>query len=244
MKITWLGHATVAIETPGGRLMTDPVLRRRVMHLRRHAAAVAPQERVDAVLLSHLHHDHYDVSSLRRLGAPLIGPPGCSRELRRLGLAVRELRPGEASEVAGAEVTAVKAVHDGRRWPLGARSDEDAIGFVIAAEGQRIYFAGDTELFDGMRELGRLDVALVPIWGWGSRLGPGHMNPDEAARAVALLRPRIAVPIHWGTLLPVGAGRHLGGLLHKPGQVFAERVREHAPGVTVEVLAPGGALEL
>ena len=241
MRLTWLGHATVVIETPGGRLITDPVLRKRVIHLRRHAPVVTPDDRIDAVLLSHLHHDHLEMDSLRRFGVQIAGPPGTQRVLRRLHLPVREMRAGDAAELAGAEVTAVTAVHDGRRWPVGEPRDEDTIGFVIAVDGQRIYFAGDTELFDGMGEFGPLDVALVPIWGWGTSLGPGHMDPAEAAAAVALLKPAVAIPIHWGTFLPVGAHRRHSHLLHTPMEEFVERTAELAPAVRVEVLSPGGS---
>jgi L-ascorbate metabolism protein UlaG (beta-lactamase superfamily) len=242
VKLTWLGHATVVIETAGGRLVTDPVLRSRIAHLRRHAAPVTAPENVDAVLLSHLHHDHLDMPSLRMLHAPIVAPPGSWRTLRRLRVAVSELRVGQRMTVGGANVTAVRAVHDGRRSPLAARRDDDTIGYVVAAEGQRLYFAGDTEVFDGMRDLGPLDVALVPIWGWGPRLGPGHMNPEEAAAALALLQPALAVPIHWGTFLPIGGYRRHGALLHTPVDDFLSRSAELAPGIRIEVLEPGGSL--
>lgn len=242
MKITWIGHATVVIDTPDGRLVTDPVLRGRVAHLRRHAAAVAAPGPVDAVLLSHLHYDHLDLPSVRTLGAPVAGPPGTRRALRRVPLSVTELKTGENVTLAGAQVTAVRAVHDGRRSPLAARSEEDAVGYLVAADGQRLYFAGDTELFDGMRALGPLDVALVPIWGWGTKLGPGHMNPSQAAAALALLQPALAVPIHWGTFLPIGSHRRHSELLSTPVEEFRARAAELAPGVAIEVLEPGGSL--
>jgi L-ascorbate metabolism protein UlaG (beta-lactamase superfamily) len=242
VKLTWLGHATVVIDTAGGRLVTDPVLRGRIVHLRRHAAPITPPENVDAVLLSHLHHDHLDVPSLRMLGAPIVAPPGSERTLRRLRLAVSELEVGRQIAVGGAQVTAVRAVHDGRRLPLAARRDDDAIGYLVVADGGRLYFAGDTELFDGMRDLGPLDAALVPIWGWGPRLGPGHMNPEEAAAALSLLRPAVAVPIHWGTFLPIGRYRRHRHLLRSPVEEFVSRASELAPGVRIEVLEPGGSL--
>jgi L-ascorbate metabolism protein UlaG (beta-lactamase superfamily) len=242
VRVTWLGHATVVIETAAGRLVTDPVLRSRVAHLRRHAGPASVPEGVDGVLISHVHHDHFDLPSVRAIRAPVLGPPGTARAARRLGLPVRELVAGQTAELAGATVLAVVAVHDGRRWPTGQRRDDDAIGFVVEAEGQRIYFAGDTEIYDDMRKLGPLDVALVPIWGWGTSLGPGHMNPSEAAASVALLAPATAVPIHWGTFLPLGAHRRHAHLLHEPVSEFREQVARLAPGVRVEVLEPGGSL--
>jgi L-ascorbate metabolism protein UlaG (beta-lactamase superfamily) len=212
-----------------------------VAHLRRHAAAVAPGP-IDGVLLSHMHYDHLDIPSLRSLTVPVAGPPGTRRALRRLPLTVTELRAGDEIAIGGAQVTAVHAVHDGRRSPLAARREDDAVGYVVAGDGRRIYFAGDTELFDDMRKLGRLDVALVPIWGWGTKLGAGHMNPSQAAAALALLRPALAVPIHWGTFLPIGSHRRHGHLLTAPVEEFRKRAADVAPDVAIEVLEPGRSL--
>ena len=246
-RLTWLGHATVLLDLDGVRLITDPVLRSRFVHLRRQTAAPASEvtERIDAVLLSHLHADHLDPPSLRRLGdgVAVVAPRGAGRFLRGRGFAVAaELAPGESLDVGGVSITAVPAIHGGRRWPLGR--DAAAVGFVVRAS-RSVYFAGDTDVFDEMRALGGdLDVALLPVWGWGPSLGPGHMDPARAARAAALLRPRVAVPIHWGTFFPVGLARVRGRALVDPPRAFARYVAELAPGVRVEVLAPGASLDL
>ena len=89
-----------------------------------------------------------------------------------------------------------------------------------------------------------LDAALVPVWGWGPSLGAGHMDPGQAAEAIALLRPRLAVPIHWGTLLPLGLGRRHTRLLRDPPHEFAAHVSTLAPATHVAILAPGASLEL
>ena len=242
-RLRWLGHATVALEIGGARLLTDPVLRGRVAHLRRHAAAAAAPGALDAVLISHVHHDHLDLPTLRALdpGAKLVVPAGGGRAVRRLGREVIELRAGEATSIGGARVTAVEAVHDARRGPFGAAAD--AVGYVVEGAA-RVYFAGDTEVFEGMAGLGRVDCALLPVWGWGYSLGPGHMDPDEAAQAAALVAPAVAVPIHWGTLLPIGSRPRHRVLLSEPPQRFAARVAELAPDTRVEILAPGGELAL
>jgi L-ascorbate metabolism protein UlaG (beta-lactamase superfamily) len=100
-------------------------------------------------------------------------------------------------------------------------------------------------LFDGMATLApALDLALLPIWGWGAKLGPGHLDPLDAARAVALLRPRIAVPVHWGTFLPIGMGRRLGANLHDPPHRFAQHAARLAPDVEVRILTPGETTSL
>jgi L-ascorbate metabolism protein UlaG (beta-lactamase superfamily) len=246
-RVTYVGHATVLVELGGVRLLTDPVLRGRVGPLRRQGAPPDPRlaEGIDALLISHLHHDHADIPSLRRLsgGVPVFAPPGTGRFLRRRGFQdVAELAPGEAARVGEVTVTAIDAKHGGGRR-LYARSAE-AIGFELAG-GRRIYFAGDTDLFDGMEALGgRLDLALLPVWGWGPRLGPGHLDPERAARAAAVLSPAVAVPIHWGTLFPAGLDLLSRDRLEEPPHEFARRARALAPQVEVRVLAPGEATSL
>ena len=242
-RLRWLGHATVALEVGGARLLTDPVLRGRIAHLRRHAAAAEAPPALDAVLISHVHHDHLDLPTLRALdpGAVLVVPPGAGKAVRRLGREVVELRAGEATTIGGATITAVEAVHDARRGPFGAAAD--AVGYVIEGAA-RVYFAGDTEVFPAMAALGRIDCALLPVWGWGYSLGPGHMDPDEAAQAAALVDPDVAVPIHWGTLLPIGARARHKFLLVDPPRRFAARAAELAPRTRVTIVEPGGELAL
>jgi L-ascorbate metabolism protein UlaG (beta-lactamase superfamily) len=246
-RLTWVGHATVLLELGGARLLTDPLLRTRLGHLRRHGARPDPgvTQDIDAVLVSHVHLDHLDVRSLRSVarGARVIGPEGAGRLLRRIGFdRVDEVVPGDRITIGEATITALPAVHDARRRPLGATVA--TLGYEIAG-AQRVYFAGDTELFDGMRDMaGRFDVALLPVWGWGPSLGPGHMDPLSAARAVAILAPAIAVPIHWGTFFPVGLEALRGSALVEPPRVFARHVAELAPEVEVRVLAPGDELAL
>jgi L-ascorbate metabolism protein UlaG (beta-lactamase superfamily) len=236
----------VLLELGGVRLLTDPVLRPGFAHIRRHAAppAVDVAQHLDAVLISHLHLDHLNLASLRRLDGSfrLLVPRGAGAFLRRKGfIHAEELACGESRDVKGVEVVATPAVHDERRWPVsGPRATP--FGFVVRAASS-VYFAGDTDLFDGMDGLEPgLDVALLPVWGWGPTLGPGHLDPERAARAAQLLRPRIAVPIHWGTFYP--RGRRQGDRLTAPPRDYAARVAELAPRVTVHVLEPGASLVL
>jgi len=243
-RLTWVGHATVLLELGGRRLLTDPLLRPHVGPLLRAGAAPDPAvaHGLDAVLVSHLHYDHLDARSLRRIddATPVIGPRGAAPILRRLGFAnVTELAMGESAEVGGVGVRAVPARHDGQRRPLGPRAE--TVGFVVGRDRQ-VYFAGDTELFDGMAQLGPLDAALLPVAGWGPTLGSGHLGPHEAAVALTRLRPRLAVPIHWGTLHPLGVRPRRNRT--EPARAFARHAAELAPSVDVRVLAPGEALEL
>jgi L-ascorbate metabolism protein UlaG (beta-lactamase superfamily) len=227
----------VLLELGGVRLLTDPVLRTRVAHLRRHGDAPEVPADIDAVLLSHLHHDHLDRPSLRRLAGPprLIAARGTRRLVRRPGVVVDELGPGDRTEVNGVPVQAVRAVHGSSRlWHAGPSGEP--LGFVVG-EAPSIYFAGDTDLFPEMERLGPLDVALLPVAGWGPKMGPGHMDAARAAEAVALLRARVAIPIHWGTLRP--RFTRLGDWFSAPPADFAAQVAAVAPESEVRVLRPG-----
>jgi L-ascorbate metabolism protein UlaG (beta-lactamase superfamily) len=227
----------VLIEHGGVRLLTDPVLRARVAHLRRHGPPPRVPDGIDAVLISHLHHDHLDLASLRLLGGVprVIAPAGARSLVRRAGLEVEELEQGSTTEIRGVPVEAVRALHPSERLPLRGPYAEP-LGFVIGRLPS-VYFAGDTDLFPEMTELAGLDVALLPVAGWGPRLGPGHMDSERAARAAALLRPRIAIPIHWGTLHPRFSRR--GEWFSEPAARFAAQVAAVAPEVEVRVLRPG-----
>lgn len=245
-RVTYVGHATVLLELGGARLITDPVLRSWVGPLRRQGAPPSPDiaDGIDAVLISHLHADHADLPSLRRFrrDVPMLVPPGAGTFFERQGfVAVSELAAGESRQVKGIAVTATEATHPVKRRSV---AKTEAVGF-LAAGARRIYFAGDTDLFDGMEALaGGLDLALLPVWGWGPNLGAGHLNPKRAARAAALLEPRVAVPIHWGTLYPPGLARLRPRPLQLPPREFVAQMREHAPQVEVRVLAPGEATSL
>ena len=243
--ITYVGHATTLIELDGARVLTDPVLGSRVAHIRRIARPPAhgTTNGLDAVLISHAHHDHLDLSSLRRVPeeVPVIAPPGSARLIRRrTARDVVELVPGSRARVGTVDVLAIPASHDGRRVPVGAPAE--SVGYVVEGTA-RVCFYGDTDLFDDMSVGGAgLDVALLPIWGWGPRVGPGHMDPERAARAAALLAPRIVVPIHWGTLAGPRVWWRSDPAM--PARRFAQRVAEYAPGVYVRILAPGERLAL
>src|SRR5277367_5726230 len=244
-RIVFLGHATTLIELDGVVLLTDPLLRGRVLHLRRQ---VPPVDRAlvanpAAALVSHLHLDHLDLPSLRHLGRDthLVVPAGAGGWLRKQRFTtVTELSVGEETEVGTLAVTAVEARHNGHRRPGGPEAQ--AMGSLVRGS-KSVYFAGDTELFDDMAKLAgaspRLDVALLPVAGWGPTLGPGHLDPLDAARALRLLSPRLAIPIHWGTLLPIGIARRYRARLGDPPRQFAEHAASLAPAVEVRILEPG-----
>ncbi|EMF53831.1 MBL fold metallo-hydrolase [Streptomyces bottropensis] len=246
VEITWWGHATCTVEDSGTRVLTDPLFARWLAHLRRRRGAPPPAEAAvaDVALVSHLHADHLHVPSLARLapGTRLVLPKGASRQvpgLRRLAhLRLSEVTAGDELSIRDLVVRAVPARHDGRRLPVGPHRSP-ALGFVIEGDA-RTYFAGDTGLFREMaEEVGPVDVALLPVGGWGPHLGEGHLDAGRAAEALALLAPRSAVPVHYGTYWPIGLDAVRPHEFHAPGEEFVRLAAARAPGVEVHRLEHG-----
>jgi L-ascorbate metabolism protein UlaG (beta-lactamase superfamily) len=256
----FLGHSTVRVETAGRTVLTDPLLAPTVGALRRVAPLPDPSTwaGVDVVLISHLHGDHLHIPSLRTVGpgVRILVPRGAGAWLRGRGFPhVDELSAGESIQDGDLRITAVRAEHSGHRW--GPRSthgpDTESIGFLLEGGGACVYVSGDTGLYDGMKVLGdrNVDVALLPVWGWGPTLGPGHLDPVGAADAAALIRPRIAVPVHWGTLtlagmttVPSPLRSRMRRLLVDPPRAFATEVAARGLATRVVVTEPGSAVDL
>jgi L-ascorbate metabolism protein UlaG (beta-lactamase superfamily) len=181
LSVTFAGHATVLLELDGVRLLTDPLLRKRIGVLIRRSPVPSPEVRrdLDAVLISHAHLDHLDVPSLRLIDrrTPVVAPRGLGALLRRLGFVPLEMDVGDEVEIkrlggrggepgavgassgARVRVRAVPADHAGTRYPLAAESP--ALGYVVAG-GLSAYFAGDTGLYEGMRDLApEVDVRIL-----------------------------------------------------------------------------------
>jgi L-ascorbate metabolism protein UlaG (beta-lactamase superfamily) len=244
VRATWYGHSTVWLEDSGVRLLTDPVLTGRLAHLRRVAGPVPALPGVpDAVLLSHLHADHLHLASLRRLGGdPLYVLPAGAADFVRTGLRrpdarCVELRPGDGTTVDGVRIHAVPARHHDSRGPW-SNLRATPLGFVVDG-ALRTWYAGDTSLYDEMADLHPVDLALIPVGGWGPTLGPGHLDPAGAAEAVRRVKAPAAVPVHYGTFWPVGCARIRRHLFDGPGAAFARHAADLTPDTRVTVLRHG-----
>jgi L-ascorbate metabolism protein UlaG (beta-lactamase superfamily) len=246
-RLTFLGHSTVLVDLDGVRVLTDPILGHMAGAIRRQWPVASQTGLADlaAVFISHGHWDHLNMSSLRGLpDAPaLIVPVGLGRLVAKAAPGiVHEVRAGDRLQVGGLTLEAVHAEHGHRRSLF--TTSEDALGVLITGS-TGVYFAGDTELFPAMTDLaGRVDVALLPVGGWGPRLGAGHMGPGRAAEAAGRILPAVAIPIHWGTLYPLGLRRLASRRFERPGPAFRTAVAARAPGVEVRILEPGESMEL
>jgi len=241
--ITYVGHGTVLIERDGVRLLTDPILRRWLGHLRRYGPLpdVEPLREVDAILLSHLHLDHVDRRSLRLLDKQtrILTPPGGAALLSRLGFTdIVPIAVDDRLDIGGLPIRVLPARHDGRRHPFTL--DGDSFGFLIG-DPDAIYFAGDTTTFDEMSELsGHVDTALLPIWGWGPMVDEDeHLTPLTAAHALQMIQPRVAIPVHWGTLIPFGVHTLSSYDPARPPRTFVRYASHLTPQIEVRVLQPG-----
>ena len=198
LAITWLGHATFIITTPGGkRIVTDPWLEGNPMC----PPDMKRIDKADVILLSHGHFDHTGdiVSVARATGAPVVAVFELASWVERKGVQKTiGMNIGGTVNVAGLDVTMTPAIHS------SSVTENDmtqylglAAGFVVKLEdGRKIYFAGDTALFGDMRLIGEMhqpDVAFLPI---GDHF---TMGPDAAALAARMLGVRQVVPMHYGT---------------------------------------------
>ena len=249
LSMAYLGHSTVLIDIGGVRVLTDPILRRRVGPLVRAGAPVDPASWSAGGRGAHLAFP---------LGSPglRVTPPDRQRRAHRGaaghgGTPARTRLPARwwrscratTSGIAGLTVEATRALHRGFGPPIGPT--ELCVGYLVRGT-RSVYFAGDTALFEGMAAFDRgVELALIPVWGWGPPArAPEHLDPLGAAHAVRLVRPRIAVPIHWGTLHPIGLRRVRPQTRIDPPHEFARLAAEVAPDTIVRVVPIGGSLSL
>lgn len=231
-RIKWLGHAAFEITTSGGkRILIDPWI------TGNPACPVSVDELVgpDLIVVTHDHHDHYGEDLPVLLGngkGILVGQPEVVTAAQQDGVDPERIVTGGSGmniggtvEVAGIEVTMTQAVHSSEE--VGS-----PCGFILTLEDRTvIYHAGDTGIFASMELYGRMyeiDVALLPI---GSVF---VMDPRQAAFALQLLRPKVAVPMHYLTF-PV---------LEQSADKFIATAADLAPQVKIEVLQPGKHLEI
>ena len=207
LSITWLGHSTFLIKTPGGkRVLFDPWLSGNPSC----PDAYKKPPKVDLILCSHGHFDHIEdlVLCARDSGAPVVGIFELCDWLGRKGIQnVSPMNKGGSQDVAGLRVTMTDARHSSGYFDTSASTSSsgtgqmiylgEAAGYVVRMEdGRSIYYAGDTCLFGDMRLIGELykpEIAFLPI---GDRF---TMDPVQAAKACEFLGVRQVVPMHWGT---------------------------------------------
>jgi len=207
VAITWIGHASFLIQFTNLNVLIDPNFANWLFFLKRikrSGLKIQDLPRIDLVLLTHAHFDHFHKPTLRRLPQPKIGvmPRGVGDLAQNLGFTrIIELDWWESFSQNDWKVTFTPSRH----W--GARTLRDSHrgygGFVLEHQGRKIYHAGDSAYFDGFKEIGRRlapEIALLPIGAYHpASFRRVHMGPDEAVKAFRDLRARCLVPMHYGT---------------------------------------------
>ncbi len=245
--LTWWGHSTITCQDDGTTVLFDPVLTARLGHLRRVRGPIPPHRaaQADIILISHLHLDHAHLPSLRLIAASavLIAPAGSRRILKPVtdnGPQLWEVEPGDLVEFPGLQIRVLAADHDGRRHAWSAHRGQ-ALGYLVEGS-RRWWYPGDTGPRISYEEVAEVDVALVPVGGWGPTIIPGHadghLNANQAAEAIRRIEPKHAVPVHWGTWWPIALPQR-PNLIDLPPVAFADHVARLAPNTQVHVLRQG-----
>jgi L-ascorbate metabolism protein UlaG (beta-lactamase superfamily) len=220
IELTWYGHSCWLIKTPQATLLIDPFLTGNPV-----APVKADQVKADYILVSHGHGDHLGdtVDIAKRTGATVLANFEIAAYCQELGCQAHPLHIGGSREFAFGRVKLTIA-HHGSSFPDG-RYAGNPCGFLLTIGKKKIYDAADTGLFYDMKLIGdeKIDLALLPI---GDNF---TMGPDDAVRAVKLLRPKVVIPMHYNTF----------DLIKQDGKSFAARVKKALPKTKVQVLQPG-----
>jgi len=245
-KITFVGHATTLTEMSGVRILTDPLFRNNFRLLKRRSQLCTTSiglDSIDAVVLSHMHFDHMDYPSLRMIPShvPIIAPEGAGRYLKKkVAHDIVEMREGDSVRVGDVDIHATPSVHEsGFYWPMWF--SKKVLSYVFVGS-RTVFFVGDTALFEDLADIGKrfnIDTAMLPVWGFGPYIRGDHMSPAEAAEALSMLSARTAIPIHWGTVHPIGPIWEKMSFLEEPPRVFSREAARIVPMTDVRILSPG-----
>lgn len=217
LRITWMGHSSVLVESNGRRVLTDPVWGERASPSsilgpeRFHAPPIALDAigALDAVVISHDHYDHLDhptIVALAQTGVPFVVPLGVGAHLEHWGVPDAQIVEldwwDEWTSPKGLTLVATPARHFSGRSLIDRNSTLWA-SWVIRTAAHRVYFGGDTGMFPGFEEigarLGPFDASLMPIGAYNTAWAAIHLNPEEAVAAHQMVKGGLFIPIHWGT---------------------------------------------
>jgi L-ascorbate metabolism protein UlaG (beta-lactamase superfamily) len=176
--VHWLGHASIKI-TGEKTIYIDPF-------------EISGGEPADLILITHDHYDHLspkDVAKIRTDKTVVVVPSGCRGKISGK---VEVMSVGEKKVFAGISVEAVPAYNIGKDFHPRLKG---GLGYVVTANGIRIYQAGDTDRIPEMKSLKNIDVAILPVGGTYT------MNPREAAEAADDVQPKVAIPFHYGAIV-------------------------------------------
>jgi L-ascorbate metabolism protein UlaG (beta-lactamase superfamily) len=225
VTFTWYGHAAIGLDIDGVKILVDPFL------TGNPKATVSPEQmKPDFILVSHGHNDHLGdtVSIARRTGAPVISNFEIATWLGNQGIKTHAQHIGGGCHYPFGYLKLTQAVH-GSALPDGSNGGNPAGFLLTTAEGKKVYLACDTGLFGDMRLIGDdgIDLAALPI---GDNF---TMGPDDALKAVKLIKPKVVIPVHYNTF----------DLIAQDAAAWAQRVKTET-GTEARVIQPGESYTL
>ncbi len=184
LEIDWLGHDAFRVRASGKTICFDPFRLK------------GNQPKADLVFISHDHFDHCSVEDIAKVKGPntvIVAPENCTEKLE----GVTPVIPGDDIDLDGIRVQAVHAYNVNKFRSPGEPFHPKGfgVGYIVAIAGKRLYHGGDTDAIPEMKEFKKIDVALIPV------SGTYVMTPEEAVRAAELLKPKIAIPMHYGSIV-------------------------------------------
>lgn len=188
VKIVWLGHDSFRISN-GKTVYIDPY-------------QLKAEGKADVLLISHEHFDHLSLDDIKKVASSntsVVTTSQCSSEVKRVNVKeVAVVKPGDKVNVQGIAIEAVPAyntnkINPGTGKPFHPKED-NKVGFIVTINNVRIYHAGDTDAIPEMSKI-KADIALLPV------SGTYVMTAEEAAQAVKMIKPKIAIPMHYGAIV-------------------------------------------
>jgi len=184
ITLDWLGHSGFLIQALNKIIYIDPF-------------NINVNIKADIILITHNHYDHCSIKDIEKIAKDntiIIMPVDCQSSITKINkkIQMKILQPRQGIKLDGIEIIAVPAYNINKSFHPKA---EEWNGYIITLAGIRIYHAGDTDLIPEMSKLGKIDLALLPIG------GNYTMNASEAAEAASIIKPKLAVPIHWGAII-------------------------------------------
>jgi L-ascorbate metabolism protein UlaG (beta-lactamase superfamily) len=209
VKITYIGHGTILVETNTCKFITDPLFVKWIARIGPHRKVPFHLEPdalkdLDFITISHGHFDHLDLRSLRMIpkDVPVICHSTLQRIVRKTKHTPIPLNNWESTDINGKRITAVPSFHFSARPPF--HFSKDYQGFVVEAE-KTFYHAGDGGISNYFNDIGQrfsIDIAFLPIGGYNPpsyrRI---HLNPEDALDALMMMNAGLLIPIHWGTFI-------------------------------------------
>ena len=185
LKVEWLGHAAFRLEGERKVVYIDPF----------QLGEAASSKKADVILITHEHYDHcsrQDVAKIINSDTIVATVADCQSKLSGLGFKDMVLvEPNNSYNVGGLTVATVPAYNINKSFHP---KNNSWVGFVVSIAGKRVYHAGDSDFVPEMRNLKNIDIALLPVGGTYT------MNASEAAQAVNSFKPKVAVPMHYGSI--------------------------------------------